>query len=301
VLADVIIIVVVVSSLVGVVLLRRRSHDDVHTIEGYHRVAHTLEVINEHPQGINEHPQGAKKSADPVVAPKHSYPESAVRLTDAATVRLTHPTPTDVPPIAPPEVTERVGAITFDDALAPAKGETALKPDDPAIGSMNHRPRRLLAPGLAVVGVLALVSVLLVYGAHSTKPPKHHAAAATTTSTSVAARPTTTTTLPAVSPPQVTSATDATYAVGKSAYTLVLTATSSQCWVSVTGAAGASIFSGVLNAGQQQSIPATGLVSVEVGAPGAFSATVNGMAVTLPTNYQTPLTLHFTPPASATN
>jgi hypothetical protein len=291
VLADVIIIVVVVSSLVGVILLRRRSHDDVHTIEGYHRVAHTLEVIN-------EHPQGAEKSADPVVAPKHSYPESAVRLTDAATVRLTHPEPTDVPPIAPPEVAPRVGAITFDDALAPVKGETALKPDDPAIGSMNRRPRRLLAPGLAVIGVLALVAVLLVFGVHSNKPPpKRHAAAATTTST--AGRPTTTTTLPVVSPPQVTSATDATYAVGENTYTLLLSATSSECWVSVTGPTGASIFSGVLNAGQQQSIPATGLVSVEVGAPGAFAATVNGTAVTLPTNYQTPLTLHFTPPASA--
>jgi Domain of unknown function (DUF4115) len=294
VLADVIIIVVVVSSLVGVVLLRRRSHDDVHTIEGYHRVAHTLEVIN-------EHPQGAEKTAESAAPTKHAYPESAVRLTDAATVRLTHPAPTDVPPIAPPEVTERVGAITFDDALAPAKGETALKPDDPAIGFMNHRPRRLLAPGLAVVGVLALVSVLLIYGAHSTAPPRHHRAVVSTTST--APRPTTTTTapLPVVSPPQVTSSTDATYAVGKSTFTLVLSATSSDCWISVTGPAGANVFTGVLNAGQQQTVPATGLVSVEIGAPGAFAATVNGAAVTLPTTYQTPLTLHFTPPASATS
>jgi hypothetical protein len=295
VLADVIIIVVVVSSVVGVLLLRRHSRDDVHTIEGYHRVAHTLEVIN-------EHPQGAEKSADHVDAPKHSYPESTVRLTDAATVRLTHPAPTDLPPIAPPEVAGRVGAITFDDALAPAKGETALRPEDPAIGSMNHRPRRLLAPGLAVIGVLALVSVLLIYGSHSTTPPpRHHAAAATTTSTKP--RPTTTTTvpLPAVSAPQITSETDATYAVAKNDYTLVLSATSSECWISVTGSAGANIFSGVLNAGQQQSVPATGLVSVQIGAPAVFAATVDGAAVTLPTTYQTPLTLHFTPPASATN
>jgi hypothetical protein len=294
VLADVIIIVVVVSSLVGVLILRRRSHDDVHTIEGYHRVAHTLEVIN-------EHPQGAEKSADQVVGPKHSYPESTVRLTDAATVRLTHPTPTDLPPVAPPEVGARVGAITFDDALAPAKGETALRPEDPAIGSMNHRPRRLLAPGLAVVVVLALVSVLLIFGSHSTTPPRHHAAATTTTSTRP--HPTTTTTVARaiVSPPQVTSATDATYAVAMNNYTLVLSATSTECWISVTGSAGASIFSGVLEPGQQQSVPAAGLVSVEIGAPQSFGATVNGTAVTLPTNYQTPLTLHFTPPASATN
>ena len=59
-------------------------------------------------------------------------------------------------------------------------------------------------------------------------------------------------------------------------YTLVLSATSSECWISVTGSAGASIFSGVLEPGQQQTIPATGLVSVEVGAPSSFTATVNG-------------------------
>jgi len=55
----------------------------------------------------------------------------------------------------------------------------------------------------------------------------------------------------------------------------------------------------VLAAGQQQTIPATGLVSVEIGAPSSFTATVNGSPVTLPSGYQTPLTLHFTPPASA--
>jgi hypothetical protein len=294
VLVDGIIIVVVVASLLGAVLHRRRSRDDVHTIEGYHRVAHTLEAIN-------EHPQGSEKAGSPVEVHKHAYPESAVRLTDAATVRLTHPPLSDVPPVAPPEVVTRVGAITFDDALAPAPGETPERPPDPAIGFMNHRPRRLLAPGLAVAAVLVLVVILLVFGAHTTAPPKHHVASRVSHSTTTG--PTTTTTtkpLPAVSAPQVTSASDATYAVGASSYTLVVSATSSACWISVTGPTGASIFTGVLDAGQQQSVPATGLVSVEIGAPQTFVATVNGAPVTLPTDYQTPLTLHFTPPASAT-
>jgi len=101
VLVDGIIIVVVVASLLGAVLLRRRSHDDVHTIEGYHRVAHTLEVIN-------EHPYGSRKTDAPVEVPKHAYPESTVRLTDSATVRLTSAPPTAVPPVAPPETVERV-------------------------------------------------------------------------------------------------------------------------------------------------------------------------------------------------
>jgi hypothetical protein len=290
VLVDGIIIVVVVASLLGAVLLRRRSHDDVHTIEGYHRVAHTLEVIN-------EHPYGSQKTDAPVEVPKHAYPESTVRLTDSATVRLTSPPPTAVPPVAPPETVERVGAITFDDALAPVPGEPAPDRSDPAIGFMNHRPRRLLAPGLAVLAVLVLVVVLMVFGSHRAAP-RHHAAATTTTTTH-ATTTTTTAPPPAVSAPQVTSASDATYAVASSNFTLVLSATSSECWISVTGPTGASVFSGVLAAGQQQTIPATGLVSVEIGAPSSFTATVNGAPVTLPSGYQTPLTLHFTPPASA--
>ena len=289
-LVDGIIIVVVVASLLGAVLLRRRSHDDVHTIEGYHRVAHTLEVIN-------EHPYGSQKTDAPVEVPKHAYPESTVRLTDSATVRLTSAPPTAVPPVAPPETVERVGAITFDDALAPVPGEPAPDRSDPAIGFMNHRPRRLLAPGLAVLAVLVLVVVLLVFGSHRAAP-RHHAAATTTTTTH-ATTTTTTAPPPAVSAPQVTSASDATYAVASSNFTLVLSATSSECWISVTGPTGASVFSGVLAAGQQQTIPATGLVSVEIGAPSSFTATVNGAPVTLPSGYQTPLTLHFTPPASA--
>ena len=292
-LVDGIIIVVVVASLLGAVLLRRRSHDDVHTIEGYHRVAHTLEVIN-------EHPYGSRKTDAPVEVPKHAYPESTVRLTDSATVRLTSPPPTAVPPVAPPETVERVGAITFDDTLAPVPGEPAPERSDPAIGSMNHRPRRLLAPGLAVLAVLVLVVILLVFGSHRAAPRRHTAATTSRTTTPHATTTTTTTApSPAVSAPQVTSASDATYAVASSNFTLVLSATSSECWISVTGPTGASVFSGVLASGQQQTIPATGLVSVEIGAPSSFTATVNGAPVTLPSGYQTPLTLHFTPPASA--
>ena len=288
---DGIIIVVVVASLLGAMLLRRRSHDDVHTIEGYHRVAHTLEVIN-------EHPHGSQKAGDPVEVPKHAYPESTVRLTDSATVRLTSPPPTAVPPVAPPEAVERVGALTFDDALAPVPGKPAPERSDPAIGFMNHRPRRLLAPGLAVLAVLVLVVVLLVFGSHRAAP-RHHAAATTSRTTTPHRPPPRRPRSPAVSAPQVTSASDATYAVASSNFTLVVSATSSECWISVTGPTGASVFSGVLAAGQQQTIPATGLVSVEVGAPSSFTATVNGSPVTLPSGYQTPFTLHFTPPASA--
>jgi hypothetical protein len=301
VLVDGIIVVVVAASLLGALLLRRRSHDDVHSVEGYHRVAHTLEVIAEHPVGSKN--DGAP--SDTGEPPKHSYPESAVRLTDSATVRLTTPPPETVPPpvvppIVPPPGGHAASAATFDEAATTPADQVPGWTPERAIGTMNRRPRQLAAPALAVAAVLVLVVVLLVFGSHTAKPKRHHAAIPTSHTTTP--HPTTTTTtaaLPNVSAPQVTSASDATYEVGKSSFTLVISATSGECWVSVTGPTGASIFTGVLYSGQQQTVPATGLVSVEIGAPSSFTATVNGSAVTLPTSYQTPLTLHFTPPASA--
>lgn len=322
-LVDVIIVVVVVASLLGAILLRRRSRDDVHSVEGYHRQIHTLEVINEHPAG-SEVRRGS------VEAPKHAYPGSTVRLTDSTTVRLTPPPPETVPgPAVPPVIPTPRGkrtaegeraaeavqtaedmrapegqsddTVVFDDGHPTTPEHVPAWTQDRAIGTMNRRPRQLAAPALALAAVTGLIVVLLVFGAHTTTP-RHHHAAVVPPPRAVTTRPTVTTTvppLPNVSAPQVTSASDATYEVGANSYTLVLAATSSACWIDVTGATGGSIFSGLMTPGQHQTIPATGLVSVEVGAPASFTATVNGTAVALPATYQTPLTLHFTPPASA--
>jgi len=308
---DGIIIVVVAGSLLGAVLLRRRSHDDVHSVEVYHRQIHTLEVINEHPAALAapggdtaEVNEGAPTVSHPQ---KHSYPEPTVRITNAAEPNIGGPVSTDVPPIAPFEVVERVGAITFDDGLVHKSVDEDVLGADPAIGSMNRRPRRLLAPALAVAAVLALVAVLIIFGAHGSTPHHHrgaqgaHAAGvpkgAPTTSVPKATT-TTTAPLPIVSAPQMTSPSEATYEVGVSNFTLVLSATTSSCWVSVSGPSGSNIFTGVLAPGQSQTETATGLMSVEIGAPANFAAAINGTAVTLPGSFQTPLTLHFTPGAS---
>jgi hypothetical protein len=299
VLVDGIIIVVVVASLLGALLLRRRSHDDVHSVEGYHRQIHTLEVIS-------EHPAGSEAPSDAAEPPKHAFPESAVRLTDSTTVRIIAappeavPPPT-VPPAVPPPEEEAAVALSFDDAPPTPPGHRPAWMQDRAIGTMNRRPRQLAAPALAVAAVTALVVVLLVLGSHKSTPGHHRVA--TPTGITTTSRPTTTSTttppLPNVSAPHATSAADATYEVGSNSYTLTVSATSSECWIDVTGATGAGIFSGILDPGQHQTIPATGLVSVEIGAPSSFAANVNGTAVALPAGYQTPLTLHFTPPASA--
>jgi Domain of unknown function (DUF4115) len=82
--------------------------------------------------------------------------------------------------------------------------------------------------------------------------------------------------------------------VTPSTYSLVLAAPNGECWVEATSTAtGAVLFTATLFSGQSHAIPATGPVTVIAGAPGAFAATVNGAAVTLPPGNQAPFTLHF--------
>ena len=59
------------------------------------------------------------------------------------------------------------------------------------------------------------------------------------------------------------------------------------------------LFTTTLLAGQSHAIAATGPVTVIAGAPGAFSATVNGAPVTLPPGNQAPFTLQFQTAAAA--
>ena len=59
------------------------------------------------------------------------------------------------------------------------------------------------------------------------------------------------------------------------------------------------LFTGTLFAGQSHAISATGPVTVIAGAPAAFTATVDGSAVTLPPGFQAPFTLSFQTAPSA--
>jgi hypothetical protein len=160
----------------------------------------------------------------------------------------------------------------------------------------------------AVAAVVVLIVVLILTGVHSNTPPKHHgkSASAATTATSTpthhgtghhhatTSTTTTTTTAPPVSEPGSASAHTATYTVAASDYSLTLAATAGECWVEATNTAtGAVLFTTTLLSGQSHAIAATGPVTVIAGAPGAFSATVNGAPVTLPPGNQAPFTLHF--------
>jgi hypothetical protein len=303
------IVVAAVVTVSAIALLTRRvAHDDVHSVEGYHRSLHTLESINAHPViagGDENSGQGANSA----------YPESAVGAASPSPGRATV-LRGSVPPVAIPPLADREAPITFDDAAAaqPLSPPAPPRPvhRDRAMISINHRPRRLAAPATAVGVVLALVAVLLLTGSHSVPPGGTHSSDKNSgRNGSTAAKPpkppkkkaTTTTSTPLpppVSSPQAASAQSATYDVADTTFTVTLTATSGACWVDATSSAtGTTLFSGTLAAGVQHSFSATGPVTLIVGAPTVLHATVDGDALVLPPGFQTPFTMSFVTTATA--
>jgi Domain of unknown function (DUF4115) len=294
--------VVILLGVVAAVLLLRRSHDDVHSVEHYHRQLHTLEEIRTNTPG--DRPNGSAGEA---------FPASAFRVSGSSTVRLTESDHPVVPPAPPPPVPTSGEPVTFDDASPePVPATFMTGNEDRVIQSINHRPRRLGGPAAAVAAVLILIVVLILTGLHSNSA-KHHgksATAATTTPThpatgahhSTTTTTTSTTAPPAVSAPSAASAHAATYTVATPSYSLNLAATTGQCWVDVTNTAtGSVLFTTTLLSGQSHAVTASGAVTVIAGAPANFAAAVNGAPVTLPPGNQAPFTLHFqTAPATAT-
>jgi hypothetical protein len=148
-----------------------------------------------------------------------------------------------------------------------------------------------------------LIVVLLVTGSHHVPPKHHHTTSAADHARTRArtrarvhhpATTTTTTAAPVVSLPTATSTHDATYTVGLSSYSLVLSATSSECWVDATNTTtGANLYTGTLTPGEAHTMNVTGPVTVISGAPDSFTATVNGTPVVLPLGFQAPFNLHF--------
>jgi hypothetical protein len=292
-------IVAAVVVVVGAVALftRRVAHDDVHSVEGYHRSLHTLESINAHPMiSAGEEISGPGAES--------GYPESAVRVASPSTGRATV-LRGSVPPVPIPPLADRDTPLTFDDAAQPLAPPAPPKPvqRDKAMISINHRPRRLAAPALAVAVVLVLIVVLLLTGSHGVPPGRahsagtnsgHNSATAPKTHKKKATTITSTPPPPTVSSAQAATPQSATYDVADTTFTMTLTATSGACWVDATSSAtGTTLFSGTLAPGAQHSFSATGPVTVIVGAPTVLDATVDGVAVVLPRGFQTPFTMSF--------
>jgi hypothetical protein len=298
------IVAAVVVAVGAVALLTRRvAHDDVHSVEGYHRSLHTLETINAHPTISGSEEVSAQGAAS-------AYPESAVRVAGAPTVHVTGLRGA-VPPVPTPPLADPDAPMSFDDAAPtppiPAPPHAGRR--DKAMISINHRPRRLAAPAMAVAVVLVLIVVLLLTGSHKVPPSRthspHKSSGRTSSPSSTPPKKKTTSTTstpppPAVSAPQAATPQSATYDVAASAFTVTLTATSGACWVDATSTAtGATLYSGSLAAGSLHSFSATGPVTVIVGAPAVLSTSVDGGAVVLPSGFQTPFTMSLVPTAAA--
>jgi hypothetical protein len=299
------IVVVVVLGVIAAVLLTRRSHDDVHSVEHYHRQLHTLEEISGHPGDAANGSTAGEKVDSAGKAEGEVFPASAFRVSGSSTVRLTGSDQPPVPPVPPPSVPNPSKPLTFDDASPdPVPATFMTGNEDRVIRSIDHRPRRWGGPAAAVGAVLVLVLVLVLTGLHS-NAGKHHGKSATATTTATTHPGTThrhhetttttsTTAAPSVSAPSTTTAHTASYTVSDAAYSLNIAATTGECWVDVTNSAtGAVLFTTTLQSGQSHTIAASGPVTVIAGAPGAFAATVDGAAVTLPPGNQAPFTLNF--------
>ena len=299
--------VVVVLGVIAAVLLARRTHDDEHSVDHYHRQLHTLEEIRTHPIGDGANGRDNANGRD---SQGSVFPASAFRVSGSSTVRLTESAMPPVPPVPPPPVPNPSEPLTFDDAgPEPVPATFMTGNEDRVIHSINHRPRRLGGPAAAVAAVLVLVLVLILTGLHSDNS-KHHGATSTPATTHPADthhhRATSTTTTTTTAPPPVSAATaatahTATYTVTEGDYSLSIGATSGECWVEVSNTAtGGVLFTTTLLSGQSHVIAATGPVTVIAGAPGAFTATVNGSPVALPPGNQAPFTLHFQTAGSST-
>jgi hypothetical protein len=314
---------VVVLGVIAAAVFRQRSKDDVHSVEHYHRQLHTLEEMRTHSPSASDANGDNGDNGDNGKGDA-AYPASAFRVSGSSTVRLTDAGTTIVPPAPPPPVKNPGEPVLFVDShVTPDESEGSKSTfmtgvNDKAMHSINQRPKRI-GVIVAFAAVVVLIVVLILAGMHSTPPPRHptsgtattvaapthshtHSGTAATTGHATPKKSTSTPTTVAavVSAPVPTSANAASYHVGVASYSLALSATSSDCWVSATNTTtGAVLFTGVLTAGQSQSVAASGPVTVVAGAPAAFAATVNGVAVQLPIGSPAPFTLTFETPGPA--
>ena len=98
----------------------------------------------------------------------------------------------------------------------------------------------------------------------------------------------TTTTVPIVT---AADGSGTAFTVSKSPYNLVVQTNTGPCWIDARDAAGTTLFSGTLSQGQSQSI--AGVVSVQLGNPGAVTLSIDGTPVPFVQAGGSPVTLHF--------
>jgi hypothetical protein len=179
---------------------------------------------------------------------------------------------------------------------------------DRALSAMNRGPRRMAVPIVVGVVVVVLLAGVLVVGARSRH---HHPSAssqnvATSTSTTASHRDhrttekqststTTTATVPTRFAPIAATSLTATYRPPADVYSLTLSTTTSDCWVTASSASGSSLLSETLLPGQTKTLSVTGAAKLIIGAPSSLVVTLDHEPVVLPTGYGTPFTMTLQP------
>jgi cytoskeletal protein RodZ len=145
---------------------------------------------------------------------------------------------------------------------------------------------------LAAMGVATIAAAAAVIVANRGNEP--HRAAAPTTTRPPATHPTTTTRpAPTTTVPIVTASdgSGTAFTVSKSPYSLVIQTNTGPCWIDARDATGTALYTGTLLQGQSQSI--AGVVTVQLGNPGAVTLSIDGTPVPFVQVGGSPVTLHF--------
>lgn len=168
------------------------------------------------------------------------------------------------------------------------------RPARRSLAVMDHGPRRLGAPVLAVAIVAVVVGVLLYVGAK----PRHPAPAVshTTDTTTTTTRQTTTTTSQPARYTAVSSTTSsATYAPATTSYTLTVGASSGSCWMDVTSANGTTVLAQSLTAGTTHPLTLSGKATILIGAPTVAVLKIDNVPAVLPAGAGAPFTVTIVP------
>lgn len=322
-------VVLVVLVVGGASLLRRPRGGDLSSVERYHHALGTMEHITER--------SGGKPLSVRYPAPPGRRGVSGPDVTEGGDDLRPAPSESPDPTADAPRF-ERGGPFVFDDTrsrnVSPARPRTDRAQRN-ALESMNHRPRRVGASVVAVAVVVGVGALAYVGSRHhssgsgrtaapssSTTPSRTRTTAPVTRTTASTTRTTTSTghsgdsaakgrgsghhtksrTNPTTTvPPSITASSTgtgvATYPVPSATYTMTVSA-SAPCWVLAQSTSGATLWTGTLQAGGVQSIPASGTVTVELGSS-AGTLQVDNIPVVLPTPIQTPFVATFQPPVTS--
>ena len=170
------------------------------------------------------------------------------------------------------------------------------RPARRSLAVMDHGPRRLGAPVVAVAIVAVVVGVLLYVGARPHHATPSASRADRTTPTSSTQPPTTTTTSQPARYTAVSSTTSsATYAPATTSYTLTVGASSGNCWMDVTSASGTTVLAQSLTAGTTHPLTLSGKATILIGAPTVAVLEIDNVPAVLPAGAGAPFTVTIIP------